>query len=47
MFGNEKYVDNHELLEKEGKMSLKIVETYLPEYVMMQLKKIYENLLKQ
>ena len=42
-----KYVDNHDLLMKEGKMSLKIVDTYLPEYVMMQLKNVYENLLKQ
>ena len=42
-----KYVDNHELLMKEGEMSLKIVETYLPEYVMMQLENIYIKLLKQ
>ena len=41
-----KYIDNHDLLIHEGKVSLKIVETYLPEYVMRQLKNIYENLLK-
>ena len=41
-----KYVDDRTLLSKQGEESYKVVQTYLPEYVMNHLKEIYENLLK-
>ncbi len=40
-----KYIDNPLLIEKERNISLKMVETYLPDFVMNQLKNIYEKLL--
>lgn len=41
-----KYVDDRALLSKQGEESYKVVQTYLPDYVMNHLKEIYENLLK-
>lgn len=40
-----KYVDNFDLIEKQGESSFKKVETYMPDYVLNHLKRIYENLL--
>uniref|UniRef100_UPI00307A4FF6 glycosyltransferase family 4 protein n=1 Tax=Phocaeicola coprophilus TaxID=387090 RepID=UPI00307A4FF6 len=42
--GIRKYIDYPFLIKEEGKISLQIVETYLPEYVMNCLKQIYERL---
>ena len=39
------YLDNPVLIEQEGRESLNIVETYLPQYVMERLKHLYESLL--
>ena len=39
------YLDNPVLIEQEGRVSLNIVETYLPQYVMERLKHLYESLL--
>jgi glycosyltransferase involved in cell wall biosynthesis len=41
-----RYADKKALLENEGKESLKMVETYLPEYVLNHLRKIYERLMQ-
>lgn len=41
-----KYVNDRTLLSKQGAESYKVVQTYLPVYVMNHLKVIYENLLK-
>ena len=41
-----KYVDNPQLLASEGGSSYKKAETYLPEYVMNSLKRIYMELLE-
>lgn len=40
-----KYVDNHQLIMKQGAISYKKVETYMPDYVLNHLKQIYEGLL--
>ena len=40
-----RYVDNPTLISEEGKESLNVIKTYLPEYVMYDLKQIYEHLL--
>lgn len=40
-----KYADNKALLENEGKESLKLVDTYLPESVLNHLRRIYEELM--
>ena len=40
-----KYVDNQDLIKKQGACSSKKVETYMPDYVLNHLKKIYEGLL--
>ena len=40
-----KYVYDRTLLYKQGETSYKVVQTYLPDYVMNHLKVIYENLL--
>ena len=42
-----RYAKNSTLLEKEGKESLKIVETYLPNYVLTHLKRLYEEMMKK
>lgn len=39
------YLDNPEYIEKEGRASLELVRPYTPEYVLNDLKKIYEDLL--
>jgi len=41
-----KYVDNPSLIAVEGKESCKRAETYLPDYVLNHLRRIYENLIK-
>ena len=41
-----KFVDDRTLLTRHGEESYKIVQTYLPDYVMSHLKKIYEELIK-
>ena len=41
-----KYWEMPELIETQGKESFKRAETYLPDYVLNHLKKIYENILK-
>lgn len=41
-----RYANNSDLLVSEGKESLKVVDTYLPEFVLNHLRKIYENLMK-
>ena len=40
-----RYMNNRERIRFEGKSSLKLVEPYLPHSVMMDLRKIYEELL--
>lgn len=40
-----KYTDNPSLIISEGKESYKRAETYLPDYVLNHLKRIYENLI--
>lgn len=40
-----KYIDNPQLIYSESKESMKRVEEYLPEFVMRQLKGIYDSLL--
>lgn len=40
-----KYIGNVELIKKEGAESLRRVSTYLPDYVMNHLKRLYESLI--
>lgn len=40
-----KYVDDRTLLSTHGEESFKVVQTYLPDYVMNHLKRIYEGLI--
>ena len=40
-----KYVDHYDLIEEHGASSFKKVETYMPDYVLNHLKRIYEGLL--
>ena len=40
-----RYIDQPELIEKEGKISLENVKPYLPESVMTHLQGIYQNML--
>lgn len=42
-----KYVDNPELIKKHGNTSFEKVQTYMPDYVISDLKKIYERLLSE
>ena len=41
-----RYVDQPELIEKEGKLSLENVRPYLPDSVMSHLQDIYLNMLE-
>lgn len=41
-----KYVDDRTLLSTHGEESFKVVQTYLPNFVMNHLKRIYEGLIK-
>ena len=41
-----RYIDQPELIEKEGKISLENVRPYLPESVMTHLQDIYQNMLE-
>ena len=45
-YAMKKYIDNPDLLRSEGCISQKVIQTYLPEYVMNHLRNIYEKIIK-